>query len=200
MAHHPVGAAAWSRSRMHGDNPFATGRRSHQPLPGGAAGPTKPSRCAPARWERSPGREAECTEPKPFATAGAPTNPFPAGPPVLPNPAGAHLPGGSGRLAAKQNARSPNPSRRPALPPTPSRRGRRSYQSTYHPGGSGRLAAKQNAQSQTLRDGPALAPKPFPAGPPVLPNPVRSPRSPQPASLSRAPSTPDPHGSRHSTE
>ena len=66
----PVGAAAWPRSRMH--------RAS--PIPGGAAGPTNPNPSPnpihQSRWERPPGREAECIVP----------DPFPAGPPVLPRP------------------------------------------------------------------------------------------------------------------
>jgi len=60
----------------------------------------------------------------------------------------AQCPGRSGRLAAKQDARSQ------AL----SRRGRRSYREgvnleplwKHRPGRSGRLAAKQNARSQAL--------------------------------------------------
>ena len=65
------------------------------------------------------------------------TTPFPARPPVLPNPAGAHLPGGSGRLAAKQNARTNPFPARPPVPPKP--------KTAHNPGGSGRPAAKQNA-------------------------------------------------------
>jgi len=49
--------------------------------------------------------------------------PFPAGPPVLPNHNQTTPLGGSGRLAAKQDAR----------PTTPSRRGRRSYRTTTKP-------------------------------------------------------------------
>ena len=114
------------------------------------------------------------------------TTPFPARPPVLPNPAGAHLPGGSGRLAAKQNAgTNPFPARPPVLPnpagahhpvgaaawprsrlhgPTPSRRGRRSH---------------QNQKRRTTPVGAAARPRsrmhwphPIPAGPPVPPKPA----------------------------
>ena len=72
----PVGAAAWPRCRMHGAqtlrdeavaptrNPSRRGRRSYQ----------GDDRAQIPRWERPPGREAECTV----------LTPFPAGPPVLP--------------------------------------------------------------------------------------------------------------------
>gem|GEM_PF-6831560 len=123
-----VGAVAWPRSRMHGP----------RPLPGGAAGPTEPQPNHPARWERSPDREAGCTghDPLPGGAAGPtelqpnhPTrwerstdrearcsghNPFPAGPPVLPNHNQTTSPGGSGRLTAKQDARSIGQSIKPA--------------------------------------------------------------------------------------
>ena len=74
------------------------------------------------------------------------------------------LNGGSGRLTAKQNARSP----------TPSRRGRRSYQDLEMriiPVGAVAWPRSRMHGAQPFPAGPSLSPNPFPAGPPVLPIP-----------------------------
>ena len=94
--------------------------------------------------------------------------------PRMTRPSRRRTPGGSGRLAARQDARNQPLRDGPALPPKPFPAGPpvlpKRRPSAHTPGRSGRLTAKQDARNQPLRDGPALPPKPFPAGPPVLPN------------------------------